>query len=122
LLRQEIAGPKTEVSVLKIWILMREKGRKFMRANGKQSVIVVAILLLLGMEIAGVRQASAQQAPPPPPSKFKLMSSAYAEGSMIPTQFSVRDPNAASPALQWSNPPAAAVSFAVIMHDTMPPP
>jgi len=54
LLRQEIAGPKTEVSVLKIWILMREKGRKFMRANGKQSVIVVAILLLLGMEIAGV--------------------------------------------------------------------
>ena len=89
-----------------------------MRANVKQSVIVVVFLLMLGVEIAAVRKASAQQAPPPPPSKFKLMSSAYTEGSMIPTQFSCADPNAASPALQWSNPPTAAVSFAVIMHDT----
>ena len=46
------------------------------------------------------------------------MSSAYAEGSMIPTQYSCADPNATSPALSWSNPPAAAVSFAMIMHDT----
>lgn len=37
---------------------------------------------------------------------------------MIPTQFSCADPNAASPALSWSNAPAAAVSFAIIMHDT----
>src|ERR1700704_5861829 len=93
-----MAGPKTEVALLKISILMREKGRKFMRANVKQSVILVAFLLLMGVEIAGVRQASAQQAPPPPPSKFKLMSSGYAEGSMIPTEFSCADPNAASPA------------------------
>ena len=113
-----MAGPKTEVALLKISILMREKGRKFMRANVKQSVILVAFLLLMGVEIAGVRQASAQQAPPPPPSKFKLVSSGYAEGSMIPTEFSCADPNAGSPALQWSNPPAAAVSFAVIMHDS----
>src|SRR6202049_1962007 len=89
-----------------------------MRANVKRSVIVVAFLLMLGVEIAGVRQASAQAPPPPPPSKFKLMSSAYPEGSMIPTQYSCADTNATSPALQWSNPPAAAVSFAVILHDT----
>src|SRR5580704_11437243 len=89
-----------------------------MRANTKRSVIVMAFLLLLGLGIGVVRQASAQQAPPPPPSKFKLMSSAYTEGSMIPTQFSCADPNAASPALSWSNPPNGAASFAIIMHDT----
>ena len=89
-----------------------------MQANVKQSLIVVALLLMGGVGNAAVQQASAQQAPAAPPSKFKLMSSAYNEGSMIPTQYSCADPNATSPALQWSNPPAATVSFAVIMHDT----
>jgi Raf kinase inhibitor-like YbhB/YbcL family protein len=70
--------------------------------------------------VAGAASVAAQQpaAPPPPPSKFQLKSSAYAEGSMIPTQYSCADPNAASPALSWSNAPAAAVSFAMVMHDT----
>jgi len=91
-----------------------------MRANMKRSIVVLASLLVLVVGIAAVQHASAQQTPanPPPPSKFKLMSSAYAEGSMIPTQYSCADPNATSPALSWSNPPAAAVSFAMIMHDT----
>jgi Raf kinase inhibitor-like YbhB/YbcL family protein len=70
--------------------------------------------------VAGAASVAAQQpaAPPPPPSKFQLKSSAYTEGSMIPTQYSCADPNAASPALSWSNPPAAAASFAIVMHDT----
>src|ERR1700731_332312 len=86
-----------------------------MRIKLVQLLTVLAILL-----VAGVADVAAQQpaAPPPPPSKFKLMSSAYAEGSMIPTQYSCADPNATSPALSWSNPPSSAMSFAVIMHDT----
>jgi Raf kinase inhibitor-like YbhB/YbcL family protein len=82
----------------------------------KRSLIWAAFALLLVAGSAAVQPAWAQQAPAP--SKFKLMSSAYAEGSMIPTQYSCADPNATSPALQWSNPPAATASFAVIMHDT----
>jgi hypothetical protein len=77
-------------------------------------VTVLAILLVA----AAVSTAAQQQAAPPPPSKFKLTSSAYAEGSMIPTQYSCADPNAASPALSWTNPPNNTQSFAVIMHDT----
>ena len=61
--------------------------------------------------------AAAQQGQAPPPSKFKLTSSAFGDGSPIPTQFSCADPNATSPALSWSNAPAAATSFALIMHD-----
>ena len=77
------------------------------------------LAVLAFVVVAGTASVAAQQqAAPPPPSKFQLKSSAYAEGSMIPTQYSCADPNAASPALSWSNAPAAAVSFAMVMHDT----
>lgn len=80
--------------------------------------LTLILTVLACLALAGATIVAAQQQAPPPPSKFKLMSSAYAEGSMIPTQYSCADPNAASPELSWSNPPAAAQSFAVIMHDT----
>src|SRR6202158_3637232 len=85
-----------------------------MRTKLMLLVAVLAFSLVAGM--ASI--AAQQQAAPPPPSKFKLASSAYAEGSMIPTQYSCADPNAASPALSWANPPANTASFAIIMHDT----
>src|SRR5437879_9395453 len=78
-----------------------------------RSFTVVALLVLVA-----VGTAAAQQGQAPPPSKFKLMSSAFSDGSQIPTQISCADPNAASPALSWSNPPAGAMSFALVMHDT----
>ena len=80
--------------------------------NFIRSLTVASLLVLTVMG-----SAAAQQQQAPPPSKFKLMSSAFGDGSPIPTQFSCADPNATSPALSWSNPPAAAVSFALIMHD-----
>jgi Raf kinase inhibitor-like YbhB/YbcL family protein len=86
-----------------------------MRTKLMLLVTVLAFSLVAGMASIAAQQ---QAAPPPPPSKFKLMSSAYTEGSMIPTQFSCADPNAASPALSWTNPPNNTMSFAVIMHDT----
>jgi Raf kinase inhibitor-like YbhB/YbcL family protein len=85
-----------------------------MRTRLWLSLTIVAVLVVAGVAVV----AAQQQQAPPPPSKFKLMSSAYTEGSMIPTQYSCADPNATSPALSWSNPPAAAQSFAVVMHDT----
>src|SRR6201988_143577 len=82
-----------------------------------KSVQLFTVLLFLMVE--GVASVAAQQQPAaPPPSKFKLMSTAYSEGSMIPTQYSCADPNATSPALAWSNPPAGTASFAMVMHDT----
>src|SRR5256885_442940 len=78
-----------------------------------RSLGVVALLVL-----AGVGSAAAQQQQAPPPSKFKLMSSAFSDGGQIPNNISCADPNAASPALSWSNPPSGATSFALVMHDT----
>jgi Raf kinase inhibitor-like YbhB/YbcL family protein len=81
--------------------------------NLVRSLAVVALLVL-----AGLGSAAAQQGQAPPPSKFKLMSSAFSDGGQIPTNISCADPNATSPALSWSNPPAGATSFALVMHDT----
>ena|SRR5665213_2318809 len=79
-----------------------------------RSLKLAAMLLVFGV----VGAAAQQPAAAPPPSKFKLMTSAYSEGSQIPTQYTCAVPTGASPALQWSEPPKAAVSFAVILHDT----
>lgn len=78
----------------------------------KQSVVVVAFFAMFGMGSAVAQQNA------PPPSKFKLMTSAYSEGSMIPAQYSCADKNASTPALQWSNPPDGTASFTIILHDT----
>jgi hypothetical protein len=98
-----------------VWHQDQTQGGNTMRIKFMQSLIAVSIL---SVGVAAGVAAQQAAAPAPPPSKFRLMSSAYSEGSMIPTQYSCADPNAASPALSWTNPPSAAVSFAVIMHDT----
>jgi Raf kinase inhibitor-like YbhB/YbcL family protein len=85
-----------------------------MRTKVIRSLTGLAFLVVA----TGIVSMAAQQQAAPPPSKFKLSSSAYNEGSMIPTQYSCADPNATSPALSWSNPPNNTASFAVVFHDT----
>jgi Raf kinase inhibitor-like YbhB/YbcL family protein len=79
---------------------------------------VLSLAVLTFLLAAGIGSSAAQQQAPPPPSKFKLTTSAFSEAAQIPNQFTCADPNVASPPLQWSNPPAAAVSFALVFHDT----
>ena len=89
-----------------------------MRTNRGNIFLATAAMLILAGSAALAQQGRGGQAPANPPSKFKLTSPAYAEGSMIPAHYSCADQAAVSPALQWSNPPAATMSFAVIFHDT----
>jgi Raf kinase inhibitor-like YbhB/YbcL family protein len=84
----------------------------------RMNILRVLAGVVLLSAAAAIGAAAQERGAAPPPSKFKLMSSAYAEGSMIPTQYACADPNATSPALNWSNPPMGTMSFAVIFHDT----
>ena len=84
-----------------------------MRNRAVQSVTTVTLLMFGGMGTVKAQQQAA-----PAPSQFKLSTSAYTEGSQIPSQFTCADTNAASPPLQWSNPPKNTVTFAVVFHDT----
>src|ERR1700733_7364569 len=95
------------------WAKMNLMGGNMMRAKQLQLLVISGILIG-----PSVLSATAQQQTPAPPSKFKLSTPAYTEGSISPTQYTCGDPNGGSPALQWVNPPASVVSFAVIFHDT----
>jgi Raf kinase inhibitor-like YbhB/YbcL family protein len=81
----------------------------------RNRILAAMVTVLIALAVVG-GAAAQQQAPPP--SQFKLMSSAFGDGSKIPTEFSCADPNGASPALRWSNPPAGVMSFVLVMHDT----
>jgi hypothetical protein len=46
-----------------------------------------------------------------------LTSPAFADGSEIPSKYTQSEANPVSPKLEWTNVPANAVSFVLIMHD-----
>jgi Raf kinase inhibitor-like YbhB/YbcL family protein len=85
---------------------------------GARALKVLALISTAAFITAAQQPPAGGQAPAAPPSLFKLSSSGYAEGTMIPKQYTCADPNVSTPPLEWSNAPKAAVSFAVIFHDT----
>ena len=96
---------------------MRKKGITQWIQTAVTTLAVMASALSIGAQQPPPGPGQGQRGPAAPPSKFAVTTSAYTDGGKIPTQYSCADPNAISPALQWSNPPAAATSFAVIFHD-----
>jgi len=85
-----------------------------MRTKGMFSLMAFALF------VAAIPAAAQQSAPAPaaPAPQFMLMSSAFRDGGEIPVKYScAAKPAAVSPALQWSNTPAGAVTYTLIMHD-----
>jgi len=69
---------------------------------------------------AALSSATAQDRPAAPPQGrpgLTLTTSAFPDGGEVPKQYTMSDPNAVSPKLEWSNVPAGTVSFALIFHD-----
>src|SRR5580658_5348245 len=46
-----------------------------------------------------------------------LTTTAFADGAEIPTKYTMSDPNAVSPKLEWTNVPPGTVTFTLILHD-----
>jgi Raf kinase inhibitor-like YbhB/YbcL family protein len=53
----------------------------------------------------------------PQPPGLALTTTAFPDGSEVPTKYTSADPNAVSPKLEWTNVPMGTVTFALIMHD-----
>ena len=81
----------------------------------KSSIPHAAILAALLCAAPALAQPAAPGAPPPTP--MALTSSSFADGGIIPDKFTQASPAAVSPALAWTNAPAGAQSFALVMHD-----
>jgi Raf kinase inhibitor-like YbhB/YbcL family protein len=73
---------------------------------------------LLLLTTAACRNSALQSAQGPDPSKsgFRIESAAFKEGAFIPARFSCQGENV-SPPLKWTDPPAGARSFVLVVDD-----
>jgi Raf kinase inhibitor-like YbhB/YbcL family protein len=77
----------------------------------------ICTILLTAALTSAVAQEKAKQAKGPAMPGLTLTTSAFADGAEVPTRYTMSDPNAVSPKLEWTNVPANTVSFALILHD-----
>ena len=79
---------------------------------------LLTLLTLCTMLQAGAVAQTKGGAPAAPTMPgLTLTTTAFEDGGIIPNKYTQSDPNAVSPRLQWSNVPAATMSFALILHD-----
>src|SRR5947209_2977149 len=74
------------------------------------------VLLTAGAVSAKAQQAGRQGKAPAGPG-LTLTTPAFTDGGEIPAKYTQSDPNPVSPKLEWTNVPAATVTFALIFHD-----
>ncbi|HEX5410453.1 MAG TPA: YbhB/YbcL family Raf kinase inhibitor-like protein [Terriglobia bacterium] len=74
------------------------------------------VLLAVAAVSCGNSSLRSAQRSDPSPSGFRIESAAFKQGAFIPPRFSCSGENV-SPPLKWSNPPAVARSFTLIVDD-----
>ena len=84
-------------------------------APGRSGGFLFALLMVMAA-VCGNSSLRSAQSPSPPPSGFRIESAAFKQGAFIPPRFSCSGENV-SPPLRWTNPPAGARSFALIVED-----
>jgi Raf kinase inhibitor-like YbhB/YbcL family protein len=81
-----------------------------------RTLTISAILLTAAVGATMAQEKKDAKKGPPVPG-LTLTTPAFTDGGIIPNKFTQSDPNPISPKLEWTNVPAATVSFALIMHD-----
>ncbi|HET9180070.1 MAG TPA: YbhB/YbcL family Raf kinase inhibitor-like protein [Terriglobia bacterium] len=84
-------------------------------APGPTGAFLLALLMVTAASCGNSSLQSAQR-PDPSPSGFRIESAAFKQGAFIPPRFSCSGENV-SPPLKWTDPPAGARSFALIVDD-----
>jgi len=83
-----------------------------MRNGHSFTIGAVLLAAALGSAVAQDRPAPTQGKP-----GLTLTTTAFEDGGEVPKKYTMSDPNAVSPKLEWTNVPANTVSFALIFHD-----
>jgi Raf kinase inhibitor-like YbhB/YbcL family protein len=78
--------------------------------------VLVFPMMLAPLVSCGSSAKSSQPAQDPAPSGFRIESTAFREGELIPTRFTCSGENV-SPALRWTEPPTRTRSFVLIVDD-----
>ena len=78
--------------------------------------LIVTILMACSAGTAFAQQPAAPPKAPAGPG-LTMTTTAFQDGAIVPNRYTMSDPNAVSPKLEWTNVPAGVVSFALIMHD-----
>jgi Raf kinase inhibitor-like YbhB/YbcL family protein len=81
-----------------------------------RTLTISAILLTAAIGSTMAQEKKDTKKGPPVPG-LTLTTPAFTDGGIVPNKFTQSDPNPISPKLEWTNVPAATVSFALIMHD-----
>ena len=80
-----------------------------------RTLAICAILLSITIGTAGAQDKGKQKGPATP--GLTLTTAAFEDGGIVPTKYTMNDPHAVSPKLEWSHVPAGTVSFTLILHD-----
>jgi Raf kinase inhibitor-like YbhB/YbcL family protein len=79
---------------------------------------IFTLFTILAMAVAGLMaQDKGKQGKAPAGPGLTLTTTAFPDGGEVPPKFTMSDPNAVSPKLEWTNVPANTVTFALILHD-----
>src|SRR5258708_6493406 len=104
---------------------MRREISRFAAAICLAGLSVGASLAQQGQQPPAAPAGQGQARPATAAAPLRLMSPAFSDGAILPTQYTCSaGPAAVSPPLRWTNAPTARtmVTFALIVHDLEPRP